>query len=72
MGILGFERELVLPSPLIEVILPLTKEKKINLLIKREDLIHPWVSGNKWRKLKYNLTYAKQNNIKTKSSLVNN
>ena len=65
MGILGFERELVLPSPLIEVILPLTKEKKINLLIKREDLIHPWVSGNKWRKLKYNLTYAKQNNIKT-------
>lgn len=30
------------------------------LLIKRDDLIHPLVSGNKWRKLKYNIEYAKQ------------
>ncbi|TRZ43094.1 1-aminocyclopropane-1-carboxylate deaminase/D-cysteine desulfhydrase [Robertkochia solimangrovi] len=27
----------------------------IRLVIKREDLIHPFVSGNKYRKLKYNL-----------------
>jgi 1-aminocyclopropane-1-carboxylate deaminase len=26
-----------------------------NLFIKRDDLIHPFVSGNKWRKLKYNV-----------------
>lgn len=28
------------------------------LFIKRDDLIHPFVSGNKWRKLKYNLAQA--------------
>lgn len=28
------------------------------LYIKREDLIHPTVSGNKWRKLKYNIIEA--------------
>ena len=32
----------------------------VSLLIKREDLIHPLVSGNKWHKLKYNLTAARQ------------
>lgn len=30
--------------------------------IKREDLIHPFVSGNKFRKLKYNLEEAKNQN----------
>ncbi len=37
----------------------LLKSKGITLLIKRDDLIHPQVSGNKWRKLKYNLLAAK-------------
>ncbi|HMK05882.1 MAG TPA: hypothetical protein VK476_00010, partial [Flavobacterium sp.] len=32
---------------------------EITLAIKREDLIHPFVSGNKYRKLKYNLLAAK-------------
>lgn len=32
----------------------------ITLTIKREDLIHPAISGNKWRKLKYNLQAARQ------------
>jgi len=39
---------------------PLFEEKGIEVWIKREDLIHPQVSGNKWRKLKYNLLHAKQ------------
>jgi 1-aminocyclopropane-1-carboxylate deaminase len=30
----------------------------ITLAIKREDLIHPFVSGNKYRKLKYNIAEA--------------
>ena len=30
----------------------------INLLVKRDDLIHEFVSGNKWRKLKYSLLQA--------------
>ena len=31
----------------------------ITLHIKREDLLHPHISGNKFRKLKYNLEYAR-------------
>ncbi len=38
---------------------------KISLSIKREDLIHPFVSGNKFRKLKYNLAEAKVRNAKS-------
>ena len=33
----------------------------IKLYIKREDIIHPLISGNKWRKLKYNLIDAHHN-----------
>lgn len=32
------------------------KKRNISLCIKRDDLLHPLISGNKWRKLKYNLT----------------
>ncbi|HEX8549505.1 MAG TPA: pyridoxal-phosphate dependent enzyme [Cytophagaceae bacterium] len=34
------------------------KKHKVNLYLKREDLLHPTISGNKWRKLKYNLIEA--------------
>ncbi|MTI23141.1 pyridoxal-phosphate dependent enzyme [Fulvivirga sp. RKSG066] len=34
-------------------------DKGLQLFIKREDVIHPQVSGNKWRKLKYNLLEAR-------------
>lgn len=37
----------------------------ISVQIKREDLIHPFVSGNKFRKLKYNLLQAKTENHDT-------
>ncbi|PAM95674.1 1-aminocyclopropane-1-carboxylate deaminase [Flavobacterium sp. IR1] len=37
----------------------------VSLIIKREDLIHPFVSGNKFRKLKYNLLEANAQNQKT-------
>ena len=37
-----------------KVILPEFEEKGVNVFIKRDDLIHPFISGNKWRKLKYN------------------
>ena len=35
---------------------------EISVSIKREDLIHSVVSGNKYRKLKYNLIEAKKHN----------
>jgi 1-aminocyclopropane-1-carboxylate deaminase len=34
----------------------------VTLYIKREDLLHPIISGNKFRKLKYNLIQAKKEN----------
>lgn len=34
----------------------------VELFIKRDDLIHPFISGNKWRKLKYNLIKARNEN----------
>jgi len=33
-----------------------------NLFIKRDDLLHPVISGNKWRKLKYNIEIVEKNN----------
>ena len=36
--------------------LPIFKEKNIEVYLKREDLIHPLISGNKFRKLKYNVS----------------
>ncbi|MRX62559.1 pyridoxal-phosphate dependent enzyme [Maribacter luteus] len=45
--------------------LPILEEKKVTLSIKREDKIHPFVSGNKYRKLKYNVQKALQDNYDT-------
>ncbi|WP_405412991.1 1-aminocyclopropane-1-carboxylate deaminase/D-cysteine desulfhydrase [Maribacter sp. Asnod1-A12] len=44
---------------------PLLAEKQVTLVIKREDLLHPFISGNKYRKLKYNLLAAKAENQHT-------
>jgi 1-aminocyclopropane-1-carboxylate deaminase len=40
-------------------------QAEVRLLIKREDLNHPLVSGNKWWKLKYNLKEALDNDYDT-------
>ncbi len=40
---------------------PLLERHDISLQVKRDDLLHPVVSGNKWRKLKYNLANALAN-----------
>jgi 1-aminocyclopropane-1-carboxylate deaminase len=41
-----------------------TKNPSLELVIKREDLIHPFISGNKYRKLKFNIIKAKESNSK--------
>lgn len=41
---------------------PLFEAKEISVFIKRDDQIHPFISGNKWRKLKYILEDIKQRN----------
>lgn len=45
--------------------LPILQQKQVSLTIKREDLIHPLISGNKYRKLKYNLEVAKVQGFET-------
>ncbi|MCK5869406.1 MAG: hypothetical protein KAG45_01955 [Methyloprofundus sp.] len=37
---------------------PFIQEQGVELWIKRDDLLHPVISGNKWRKLKYILNHA--------------
>ena len=41
-----------------EIKLPIFKNNNIRVFIKREDLIHSIISGNKFRKLKYNVEKA--------------
>tara|TARA_B110000008_G_scaffold8954_1_gene8795 strand:- start:491 stop:1375 length:885 start_codon:yes stop_codon:yes gene_type:complete len=48
-----------------EISIPLLKEKEVRLFIKRIDKVHPFVSGNKWFKLKYNLLEAQKQGVKT-------
>ena len=47
-----------------QVFLPQLDQKEIQLFIKREDQIHQQISGNKYRKLKYNLREAKEKGYK--------
>jgi 1-aminocyclopropane-1-carboxylate deaminase len=51
---------LLLPSPLQEVHDDRLARHDVRLLLKRDDLIHPDLAGNKWRKLKYNLDAARR------------
>ena len=48
------------PTTIIELKVPQLAESGVRLLLKREDLNHQFVSGNKWWKLKYNLDEALQ------------
>ncbi|TAG54722.1 MAG: pyridoxal-phosphate dependent enzyme [Cytophagales bacterium] len=50
-------------SEIIELKSDLFTHKKVRLFIKCDYLIHPFISGNKWRKLKYNLLFFKENSF---------
>lgn len=41
-----------------EIIFPALQERRIRLFVKRLDLVHPLISGNKFYKLKYNILEA--------------
>jgi len=43
-------------TPIHQIQSTLFREFDVDLSLKRDDLIHPFISGNKWRKLKYNLS----------------
>jgi len=52
-------------APLQEIVDSVLEDKGLRLFVKREDLLHAKISGNKWRKLFYNLQYAKMNELST-------
>jgi len=52
-------------TPVTRLDSPLLREKGIALWVKEDYLTHPYISGNKWRKLKYNLAEAKRQKAKT-------
>jgi len=56
--------DLPIYSPVEEILNPLFRSKGVQLFIKRDDMIHPFISGNKWRKLKYILLEAEKLNQK--------
>jgi len=53
----ALERQLH-PSPLTRVVDTALSSRGLALWIKRDDMLHPIISGNKWRKLKYILNDA--------------
>ncbi|MEH2373923.1 1-aminocyclopropane-1-carboxylate deaminase/D-cysteine desulfhydrase [Nostoc sp.] len=53
------------PPPLQQINSQITRNAGVNLYVLRLDLMHPWVNGNKWFKLKYNLLEAKEKNFTT-------
>lgn len=47
--------QVVVPSPLQKLVWKPATTAGVDIYVKRDDLIHSYISGNKWRKLKYNL-----------------
>ncbi|MDQ7918357.1 pyridoxal-phosphate dependent enzyme [Mesonia sp. MT50] len=52
------KRSVLHPTPIFNQFI--TQKNGVEIFLKREDLLHPLVSGNKFRKLKYNLQEAKK------------
>ncbi len=61
-----------IPSPVEPLKYPLFSQHNIQVDIKRDDLIHETISGNKWRKLKYLLEDAKVKKCETLVSMGGN
>jgi 1-aminocyclopropane-1-carboxylate deaminase len=65
MDILQFEKQnLRLPSAIDEIHDELFEQKHVRVFVKRDDLIHPIISGNKWRKLREYIQIAQLNEHK--------
>lgn len=53
-----------LPTPLQRVNLPILKTKNVEWYVKRLDMVHPLLSGNKYYKLKHTILHAQQEGAK--------
>lgn len=54
-----------IPTPVHTITGALTASKTLSVSMKRDDLIHPFISGNKWRKLKFIFEDLLRNNVNT-------
>lgn len=54
-----------LPPTIQPIHSTIAQQAGVDLSVLRLDAMHPWVNGNKWFKLKYNLLEAKQRNFTT-------
>lgn len=52
-------------TPIVQIFDDDLNKNKVELFIKREDLTDLFISGNKYRKLKYNLIHAKEKGLET-------
>ncbi|MBD2500964.1 1-aminocyclopropane-1-carboxylate deaminase/D-cysteine desulfhydrase [Anabaena azotica] len=53
-----------IPPPTQKIDSDIARLAGVELYVLRLDLMHPWVNGNKWYKLKYNLAQAKEQGYK--------
>ncbi len=60
-----FESEHSISIPTTSLVHPVCVQRDVELHVKRLDLIHPLVNGNKWYKLKYNIERAIVSDHKT-------
>lgn len=56
-------QKIINPSPLQKIEHPLLDLWQLTLSVKRDDLLHSEISGNKWRKLKYSLFAARSQKV---------
>jgi 1-aminocyclopropane-1-carboxylate deaminase len=64
LKMLDFESIINIPTPLVQLREDLFEQKQVQVFVKRDDLTHPFISGNKFRKLKYNLLEAERLGMK--------
>jgi 1-aminocyclopropane-1-carboxylate deaminase/D-cysteine desulfhydrase-like pyridoxal-dependent ACC family enzyme len=54
-----------IPTPATRISFAMADTRGVDVYVKRDDLTHREVSGNKWRKLKYNLIRAREQGFST-------
>jgi len=58
IALIKYSSKIKTPSPIQQIKLAEWQEQDVQVYVKRDDLLHRYVQGNKWRKLKYNLLEA--------------
>lgn len=60
MNLLSSQLQINSPSPEQQLHVPWKNAEQLDIWVKRDDLLHPIISGNKWRKLQFALQQIRQ------------